>query len=308
MLGSVKSGDGTRLLFFETSGDPKGHPVFLLHGTPGSRVGPRPRTSVLYKLGIRLISYDRPGYGESQRLKGRAVRHAAADVAAIADQLNLGPFSVLGRSGGGPHALACAALLPPRRVASAAALVSIAPPDAEGLDWFEGMAQSNVIAYEAATAAVKNGSAECLDRLKANLASNADAIRDKPESLLGLLTPEMPTADKAVVGHGGIRGLLLANYKTSVVRSSFGWLDDVLSFRQDWGFEPGKIVEVPTMLWHGEHDTFSPVGHFRWLADRIPSATPVLKHEAAHFAALPAVPEILAWLRDRARDRFGAVV
>ncbi|MEU8755251.1 alpha/beta hydrolase [Streptomyces chartreusis] len=308
MLGSVKSGDGERLLFFETSGDPKGHPVFLLHGTPGSRVGPRPRTSVLYKLGIRLISYDRPGYGESQRLKGRAVRHAAADVAAIADQLNLGPFSVLGRSGGGPHALACAALLPPRRVASAAALVSIAPPDAEGLDWFEGMAQSNVIAYEAATAAVQNGSAECLDRLKANLASNADAIRDKPESLLGLLTPEMPTADKAVVGHGGIRGLLLANYKTSVVRSSFGWLDDVLSFRQEWGFEPGKIVEVPTMLWHGEHDTFSPVGHFRWLAGRIPSATPVLKREAAHFAALPAVPEILAWLRDRARDRFGATV
>ncbi|MFF0735182.1 alpha/beta fold hydrolase [Streptomyces chartreusis] len=179
-------------------------------------------------------------------------------------------------------------------MASAAALVSIAPPGAEGLDWFEGMAQSNVIAYEAATAAVQDGSAECLDRLKANLARNADAIRDKPESLLGLLTPEMPTEDKAVVGHGGLRGLLLANYKTSVVRSSFGWLDDVLSFRQDWGFEPGKIVEVPTMLWHGEHDTFSPVGHFRWLADRIPSATPVLKREAAHFAALPAVPEILA--------------
>ncbi|WP_405581785.1 alpha/beta fold hydrolase [Streptomyces sp. NBC_01092] len=307
MLGSVKSGDGKRLLFFETSGDPKGHPVFLLHGTPGSRVGPRPRTSVLYKLGIRLISYDRPGYGESQRLKGRAVCHAAADVEAIADQLNLGPFSVLGRSGGGPHALACAALLPDR-VASAAVLVSIAPPDADGLDWFEGMAPSNVIAYKAARAALRDGSEECLERLKANLASNADAIRDKPESLLGLLTPEMPTADKAVVGHGGIRGLLLANYETSVVRSSFGWLDDVLSFRRDWGFEPGKIVEVPLLLWHGEHDTFSPVGHFRWLAERIPSATAVLKPGAAHFAALPAVPEILAWLRDRARERFGAAV
>nr|WP_246100991.1 alpha/beta hydrolase [Streptomyces cyaneus] len=307
MLGSVESGDGGRLLSFETSGDPKGHPVFLLHGTPGSRVGPRPRTIDLYKLGIRLISYDRPGYGESHRLKGRTVDHAAADVEAIADHLKIDHFSVVGRSGGGPHALACAALLA-NRVASAAALVSIAPPDAEGLNWFEGMAESNVIAYEAATAALDEGSVECLDRLKANLASNADAIRDNPESLLGLLTPEMPTADKAVVGHGGIRGLLLANYQTSVVRSSFGWLDDVLSFRRDWGFEPGKIVEVPLLLWHGEHDTFSPVGHFRWLADRIPSATPVLKPEAAHFAALPAVPEILAWLRDRARERFGAAV
>ncbi|WP_328428098.1 alpha/beta fold hydrolase [Streptomyces sp. NBC_00443] len=307
MLGSVKSGDGKRLLFFETSGDPKGHPVFLLHGTPGSRVGPRPRTSVLYKLGIRLISYDRPGYGESQRLKGRTVRHAAADVQAIADHLNLGPFSVLGRSGGGPHALACATLLQ-GRVASAAALVSIAPPDADGLDWYEGMAQSNIDAYRTASEALSDGSAACLDRLRANLASNADAIRDNPESLLTWLTPEMPAADRLVVGHGGIRHLLLANYQASAVHSSFGWLDDVLSFRQDWGFEPGKIVEVPTMLWHGEHDTFSPVGHFRWLAARIPSATPVLKREAAHFAALPAVPEILAWLRDRARERFGAVV
>ncbi|MFB6640729.1 alpha/beta fold hydrolase [Streptomyces chartreusis] len=307
MLGSVKSGDGRRLLFYETSGDPKGHPVFLLHGTPGSRVGPRPRNSSLYKLKTRLISYDRPGYGESQRLKGRTIDHAAADVEAIADSLNLGPFSVLGRSGGAPHALACAALLPDR-VASAAALVSIAPPDAEGLDWYDGMAQSNIEAYKTASEALSDGSAECLDRLKANLASNAEAIRDNPASLLSWLTPGMPAADRVVVGHGGIRNLLLASYRTSALRSSFGWLDDVLSFRRDWGFEPGRIVEVPTLLWHGEHDTFSPVGHFRWLADRIPSATPVLKREAAHFAALPAVPEILAWLRDRARDRFGVVV
>ncbi|MFF8353950.1 alpha/beta fold hydrolase [Streptomyces chartreusis] len=280
--------------------------MFLLHGTPGSRVGPRPRSTHLYKLGIRLISYDRPGYGESQRSKGRAVRHAAADVAAIADELNLGRFSVLGRSGGGPHALACAALLPDR-AASAAALVSIAPPDADGLDWYGGMAQTNIDAYRTATEAVADGSEACLDRLKANLADNAGAIRDNPASLLNWLTPGMPAADKVVVGHGGIRNLLLANYRASAVRSSFGWLDDVLSFRRDWGFEPGRIAEVPTLLWHGERDTFSPVGHFRWLADRIPSATPVLKGEAAHFAALPAVPEILAWLRDRARDRFGAV-
>ncbi|MEV6176320.1 alpha/beta fold hydrolase [Streptomyces sp. NPDC052016] len=281
--------------------------MFLLHGTPGSRFGPRPRAIDLYKLGIRLISYDRPGYGESGRLRGRAVEHAAADVKAIADHLKIEQFSVVGRSGGGPHAMACAALLP-HRVASAAALVSIAPPNADGLDWFEGMANSNVIAYKAASEAMRDGSAECLDRLKANLASNADAIRDNPGSLLTWLTPELPAADKMVVGHGGIRGLLLANYQTSAVRSSFGWLDDVLSFRQDWGFDPGKIVEVPLLLWHGEHDTFSPVGHFRWLADRIPSAKPVLKPRAAHFAALPAVPEILAWLRDRAHERFGAAV
>ncbi|MFE6171798.1 alpha/beta hydrolase [Streptomyces sp. NPDC056464] len=307
MFSIVKSGDGRRLLAFETSGDPKGHPVFLLHGTPGSRVGPRPRAIDLYRLGIRLISYDRPGYGESERFEGRKVEHAAADVEAIADHLKMARFSVIGRSGGAPHALACAALLPDR-VASAAALVSIAPPDADGLDWFDGMAQSNVDAYRAASEAIHHDSAEFLQRLKTRLAGNADAIRDNPESLLSWLAPALPAADRAVVAHGGIRGLLLANYQNSVVRSSFGWLDDVLSFRRDWGFEPGRIVNVPLLLWHGEHDTFSPVGHFRWLADRIPSATPVLKPGAAHFAALPAVPVTLAWLRDRARERYEAVV
>lgn len=308
MWGSVESSDGKgRLLSFETAGDPKGYPVFLLHGTPGSRVGPRLRANELHKLGIRLISYDRPGYGESDRLEGRAVRHAAADVEAIADRLKLAQFSVLGRSGGGPHALACAALLP-GRVASAAALVSIAPPDAEGLDWYDGMVQSNIDAYEAASEALEDGSAACLDRLKGNLASNADAIRADPGSLLTWLTPGMPAVDRLVVRHGGIRGLLLANYEASAVRSTFGWLDDVLSFRRDWGFEPGKIVEVPTLLWHGEDDTFSPVGHFHWLVDRIPAATPQLKRKAAHFAALPAVPEMLAWLRERAHEGFGAAV
>jgi pimeloyl-ACP methyl ester carboxylesterase len=96
---------------FDTLGDSKGFPVFLLHGTPGSRSGPAPRTSVLYRLGIRLICYDRPGYGGSERFKGRTVADAAWDVLAIADHLNLGQFGVVGRSGGGPHALACAARL-----------------------------------------------------------------------------------------------------------------------------------------------------------------------------------------------------
>src|SRR5688572_21098379 len=96
------------------SGSDDGEPVFLLHGTPGSRLGPKPRTSVLYRLGVRLICYDRPGYGGSARRGKRTVADAARDVAAIADQLGIERFAVAGRSGGGPHALACAALLPDR--------------------------------------------------------------------------------------------------------------------------------------------------------------------------------------------------
>ena len=120
----------------------------MLHGTPGSRVGPFPRGRGLYELGVRLISFDRPGYGGSDRLISRRVADVVPDVTAIADALDLGRFAVLGRSGGGPHALACAALLP-ERMTRAGVLVSLAPWAAEGLDWYAGMADSNVREYTA---------------------------------------------------------------------------------------------------------------------------------------------------------------
>ena len=145
---TVRTTDGRRLST-QVSGDPDGRPVFLLHGTPGSRLGPHPRSAVLHRLGVRLISFDRPGYGGSDRLAGRRVADAAADVLAIADAYGLEKFSVVGRSGGGPHALACAALLP-ERTTKAAVLVGLAPHGADGLDWFDGMAQSNVIEFTAA--------------------------------------------------------------------------------------------------------------------------------------------------------------
>lgn len=126
----VKTAD-CRTVAVETFGNPAGKPVFLLHGTPGSRFGPTPRSSVLYHLGVHLIATDRPGYGGSDRLMGRQVVHAAADVQAVADHLGLDRFAVVGRSGGAPHALACGALLPDR-VHRVAALVSLAPGPPRG--------------------------------------------------------------------------------------------------------------------------------------------------------------------------------
>ena len=144
----VKTPDG-RQLSTQTYGDPDGKPVFLLHGTPGSRLGPHPRGILLHRLGVRLIAFDRPGYGESDRFQGRRVADAATDVLAIADAFDLDKFAVVGRSGGGPHALACAALLPDR-LTKAAVLVGLAPREADGLDWFDGMTQFNVLEYTAA--------------------------------------------------------------------------------------------------------------------------------------------------------------
>ncbi|MFG2311254.1 alpha/beta fold hydrolase [Streptomyces sp. NPDC048566] len=285
MRDHVRSADG-RLLRVEISGDPRGRPVFLLHGMPGSRVGPRPRSMVLYQRGTRLISYDRPGYGGSERYPGRRVADVVQDVASIADALGVERFAVAGRSGGAPHALACAALMP-QRVTRAAALVGLAPRGAEGLDWFAGMASSNVDEFRTAFTDP--------DRFTARLIPRSAAIRRDPVRLLEDLRPELTADDRQIVSDNTIRSMLLRNYREALRTSPYGWIDDALALTGDWGFEPAEI-RVPVLLWHGIEDVFSPASHSSWMAARIPRATAVLEPTAAHFAALRALPKVLAWL------------
>ncbi|MFI1396478.1 alpha/beta fold hydrolase [Streptomyces sp. NPDC020681] len=284
----VRAADG-RHLMVERLGDPRGRPVFLLHGTPGSRLGPAPRGMVLYQRRTQLIAYDRPGYGGSDRLAGRSVADVAEDVRTIADELGLEQFAVVGRSGGAPHALACAALLP-ERVTRTAALVTLAPQDADGLDWFEGMAASNVLEYTAASVDPAG--------LTERFILRGAEIRKDPIRLLDDLRRELTDSDRMVVADAGVRNMLLRNYQEALRTSAYGWIDDALAFRSPWGFDPADI-KGPVMLWHGEKDVFSPVGHSRWLAARIPGATAVLEPAAAHFDALHALPLILNWLLDQ---------
>ncbi|MFD3871991.1 alpha/beta fold hydrolase [Streptomyces sp. NPDC058623] len=270
----------------ERRGDPDGKPVFLLHGTPGSRLGPAPRGMVLYQRRTQLIAYDRPGYGGSDRHRGRTVADVAQDVAAIADALGLDTFTVAGRSGGAPGALACAALLPDR-VTRTAALVPLAPRDAEDLDWFAGMAASNVREYTTAS--------DDPEELAARLIPRADGIRRDPGRLLDELRRELTANDRMIVSDAGLRAMLLRNYREGLRTSAWGWIDDALAFSGPWGFDPADI-RCPVLLWHGELDVFSPVGHSRWLARRIPGATTSIDPAAAHFAALRALPDVLTWL------------
>lgn len=270
-------------------GDPDGRPILLLHGTPGSRLGPHPRSAVLHRLGVQLISFDRPGYGESDRLEGRKVADAAADVLAIADAYGLEKFAVVGRSGGGPHALACAALLP-ERTTRAAVLVGIAPHGADGLDWFDGMSQSNVIEFTAA--------AKGYEDIVAHTKAVANAVRADPASLIAKLQAELPDPDRRVVADRGIRSMLVETHAEALRTSDFGWIDDALAFCSPWGFDPAAVT-VPVLLWHGANDVFSPASHARWLAERIPSATVVVQAGAAHFGALDVLPDILRWVSAR---------
>lgn len=290
MTYQLKTPDG-RQLATKSYGDPDGKPVFLLHGTPGSRLGPRPRGAVLHRLGIQLITFDRPGYGKSDRHEGRRVADAATDVLTIADAYGLDKFAVVGRSGGGPHALACAALMPDR-LTRAAVLVGLAPQGAAGLDWYDGMTQFNVAEYMAAA----NG----YQSLAAQTEATAEAVRDNPASLLASLHPEMPDSDRRVVADTGIRAQLLETYTEALRTSADGWIDDVLAFKFPWGFDPATI-RVPVLLWHGAVDNFSPVSHAMWLAQRITSATVVVQAGAAHFSALDVLPDILRWLSSEPR-------
>jgi pimeloyl-ACP methyl ester carboxylesterase len=287
---TVRVADG-RTVTVESWGAPKGLPIFLLHGTPGSRSGPRPRTSVLYRLGVRLISYDRPGYGGSSRHLDRAVADAAGDVQAIAKFLNLGEFSVVGRSGGGPHALACAAQLD--EVRSAAVLVGLAPSDAAGLDWFGGMAKSNVREYTAADS--EPGQVE--NRLMATAAR----IRANPESLLQTLSPELAPPDRRVVNDVAIRRQLAETYAEALRVSADGWIDDVIALRRPWGFDL-SVIKAPVLLWHGADDVFAPVEHTRWLATQIPDAKVDVRSGTAHFGAVEILPSVLAWMKTAARS------
>lgn len=272
-------------LSVEVCGAAGGHPVFLMHGTPGSRRGPRPDSSELRRMGIRLISYDRPGYGGSTRFPGRRVADAAADVTAIADTLKLNRFAVIGRSGGGPHALACAALLG-GRVTRAAALASIAPPDAAGLAWFDGMTQANKNDYAMADRDV----ALFTERLLAR----ADRTRRNPESLMSGLQTELTVSDLRVVANRTNRRLITDTYAEAMRCGGHGWVDDALAFRRKWGF-PVSAVSAEVLLWHGADDAISPVGHTVWLASNIERSQVWIQPGAAHFGAVEVLPQTLDW-------------
>ena len=147
----VALGDDRTLHAYDTGGDDAADrlAVFWHHGTPNIGTPPAPLFAAADRLGLRWVSYDRPGYGGSTPRPGRDVASAATYVAAVADALGIDQFAVVGHSGGGPHALACGALLP-QRVRAVVSIAGLAPFDADGLDWFAGMTDSGVASLGAA--------------------------------------------------------------------------------------------------------------------------------------------------------------
>jgi pimeloyl-ACP methyl ester carboxylesterase len=248
----------------------------------------RPQDAELERQGVRLVTYDRPGYGLSDPHPGRIVADAADDVRAIADALGIETFAVMGRSGGAPHALACAALLPDR-VTRVASLVGLAPYDAPDLDWLDGMVELNRQQYGAAL--LGHGP------LAEVIYPQVVAMRADPEHLARRLEREGSPADRHALRDPDYRATFVRSIREAVARSLDGWAADSLAFTRPWGFDPGWI-RVPTLLWHSARDVFAPVSHARWLAGQISGALLSLSDDVSHLGAASIQFEAMNWLLD----------
>lgn len=279
-----------RVLSVVQGGDPQGLPVFVHHGTPGTNLLFEGWLAQASEDGIRLISHDRPGYGGSDRHEGRSVADVAGDVTAIADALGIERFATWGISGGGPHSLACAALLADRLIACGS-LASVAPWGAEGLDFLEGMGEDNHIEFGAAL--------EGPEALEPYLKSMREQMRGVTiEEVSASMSSLLSEVDQAVFT-GELASYLLASFDEGLRPGVAGWLDDDLAFTKPWGFELASI-NVPVLLWQGEQDNFVPASHGVWLAERIPNVDARISPDEGHLTLLVnKVHETHAWLKDR---------
>jgi pimeloyl-ACP methyl ester carboxylesterase len=250
--------------------------VFWHHGTPNTGAPPEPLFPAAARRGIRWVSCDRPAYGGSSPHRGREVGSVAADVAAAADALGIGRFAVMGHSGGGPHALACGALLPDRVLAVVSGS-GLAPFDADGLDWFAGMAPSG----EAELRAAAQGR-EALERQLA--AGEFDQEIFTPQDWAAL---EGPWAWLA-----GIAG-------DAMKAGPEGMVEDDLAYVSPWGFDPAQ-VQAPLLILHGGQDRCVPPGHGEWLARYCPTAEFRPYPADGHVSLLNSAEDALDWLHQRA--------
>ncbi|MGZ6256450.1 MAG: alpha/beta fold hydrolase [Candidatus Limnocylindria bacterium] len=285
---TVSTPDG-RSLMIELGGDPAGVAILAHNGTPNTRHLREPWLEDAAQHGIRLISYDRPGYGGSTPQPGRTVADCAADVRAIADALEIERLAVWGASGGGPHALACAALLPDRVVA-VAALCSIAPYGAAGLDYFAGMGQDNVddiklYLRDPGAARVKS----VQDRLDM-LSLTADQLTEGWESLLS-------PVDAAAVS-GDLAAWLIRGFQDGLATTDEGWWEDGVAHLEPWGFAL-DLISIPAQVWHGRHDQFVPVQHGEWLAAHVPGAEAHISDTDGHLTLFGRIPDVHRWLTSR---------
>ncbi len=267
-------GGGT-LHAYDTGAPSAGAPVVLWHhGTPNIGRPPAP----LADAGVRWISYDRPGYGGSTPSPGRTISDAGTYASVVADALGVDRFAVVGHSGGGTHAVGCAARLSDR-VLGVVSIAGLAPFDASGLEWFSGMATSGVAALRAA--------ADGPDVKRRHEAEHGESY-----------DPEFTATDLATLA--GPWAWLEDVVGPAVAAGPDAAIDDDLAYVAPWGVAPADVM-APVLLLHGADDRVVPSTHGAWLAARLPQAELRLIDGAGHLSVLESAPDAMAWVHALAR-------
>jgi pimeloyl-ACP methyl ester carboxylesterase len=250
-----------RKLEVRTAGPENGEILVFHHGTPGAGLPFKPLVEAAAARGLRMVMYSRPGYGTSTPQPGRKVFDAASDAAHVVDAVGGAAFRTIGWSGGGPHALACAAALPGRCL-STVTIAGVAPYPAEGIDWLDGMAEENIQEYSLALQG-----AEALTPFLEALAGSLATIQpaDLAQTLGGLLSE----VDKVQVT-GDFAESMLETFRVALAHGIAGQRDDDLAFMSDWGFDVRDVRSVA--VWQGAQDRMVPYAHGVWLADHLPGA------------------------------------
>jgi pimeloyl-ACP methyl ester carboxylesterase len=278
--------DGRLLDVQDTGGD--GHVLLFHHGTPGSVTQLPMMVEAAGRCGLRMVTYSRAGYGTSSRNAGRSVADVVTDMDQVLDHLGADRCVTAGWSGGGPHALAMAALRP-ERTAAALMIASVAPYGAEGLDFMAGMGEQNVEEFGAAL----EGEAALRPYLEGELLPGLQHA-DGP-GIIEALSTVLPDVDRALLTDE-FGEALAENLQEGLRTGVDGWLDDDLAFTRPWGFDLGEIA-VPTMLWQGTEDLMVPFPHGLWLADHVAGVQSHLLDGEGHLSVgVGALDEMFAEL------------
>ena len=277
-----------------TTGPEDGFPLVVHDGTPSGLVVHAEIAMAARDRGLRYVLIARPGYEGSTPRPGRRVRDVAADVAAVLDALGADTFVCIGMSGGGPHSLACAALLPGRCLA-AASVAGIAPYKADGLDFLAGMGPENVTEFGFAL--------QGADALTPYLEKEAEPLRAVTgEQITAAFGGLISGADAGVLT-GEFAAELAASCRAAVREGIAGWRDDDLAFAADWGFSLDALAGRAA-IWQGDQDLMVPFTHGQWLAAHIPGARVHLEPGAGHLTMIvTATGRILDDLLDLAGHR-----
>jgi pimeloyl-ACP methyl ester carboxylesterase len=293
-LRTLELHDG-RTLAYAIWGDPAGFPVMSLHGTPGCRFNRWPKEEVYAELGVCWVTHDRAGYGRSDRHHGRNVADEAADVAALADELGFDRFGVSGGSGGGPHVLACAALLP-ERVLRATCIVGVTPLGTPGLeedDWLAGMDPENVKEFRWAQA----GEEVLIPELEADHKRVEERVAADPTNVLEGF--ELSESDREQLARPEAMQVIREATFEECINGVGGWADDDLAFTRPWGFDVSTIT-VPVLIKYGLTDVLVPAAHGEWLAANVPGAIVEIDDTGGHMGTDPEqeIAENVRWLSE----------